>query len=143
MIDIYNQESYNESVNAKKRVLIVTDGTDSIEAIAKSIKDALTGCKAEIRAGESFAGTDLLPAQAFFVGCEKPNPASFEYLSQMLAHINLAGRPCGVFSTTNNALKYLSGIVKDSDAALGEPLLAGDGNIKPAVLKKWLKGILG
>ena len=123
--------------------MIVTDGTDSIQAIAKSITGALIGYKVEIRAGESFVGTDLLEAQIFFVGCEKPNPASFAYLSQMLAHINLAGRPCGVFSTNGNALKYLSGIVKDSDAALGEPLLAGDGDIKPAVLKKWLKGILG
>jgi len=130
-------------VETKKRVLIVTDGTDTIQAIAKSITVALTGCKAEIRTGESFAGNDLLAAQAFFVGCEKPNPPSFAYLSQMFAHINLAGRPCGVFSTGGGALKYLCGIIKDSEAVLGEPLLAKEGNIKPADLKKWLKKILG
>jgi hypothetical protein len=130
-------------VETKKRVLIVTDGTDSIQVIAKSITAALTGCKVKTCAAESFAGTDLLAAQIFFLGCEKPRPASFAYLSQLLAHINLAGRPCGVFSSGGSALKYLCGLVKDSEAALGEPLLAGEGEIKPASLKKWLKGIAG
>jgi hypothetical protein len=130
-------------VQTNKRVLIVTDGTDSIQVIAKSITGALTGCKAEMCAAESFAATDLLAAGAFFLGCENPNPASFAYLSQLFAHINLAGRPCGVFSANGNALKYLCGLVKDSEATLGEPLLAKDGGIKSADLKKWLKGILG
>ena len=125
-----------------KQVLIVTDGTDSIQIIAKSIVSALTGYKVKICAAESFSGTDLLAAQVFFLGCEKPNPVSFAYLSQMLAHINLAGRPCGVFSTGDKTLKYLSGLVKDSEAAMGEPLLVKEGGIKPPALKKWLKGII-
>ena len=130
------------AVDIKKRILIVTDGTDSIQVIAKSIISALPGCRIKLCDAESFTGTDILPVQAFFLGCEKSSPASFAYLSQMLAHINLAGRPCGIFSTSGKTLKYLSGLVKDSEAALGEPLLAVDSEIKPAALKKWLKEIL-
>ena len=122
--------------------MLVTDGTDSIQVLAKSIAGALTGCQVKICAAELFEGTDLLPVEVFFLGCEKPNPASFAYLSDMLAHINLAGKSCGVFSTSAKALKYLSGLVKSCEAALGEPLLAKDGAIKTADLKKWLKGIL-
>jgi len=129
-------------VDNKKRVLIVTDGTDPIKAIAESIASCLTGSEVKICSAESFAGTDLLPAHVFFLGCEDPNPDSFNYISQMLAHINLAGRRCGVFSSNNKALKYLSGLVKSCEAVLGEPLLAGNGEIKQADLKKWLKGIL-
>jgi hypothetical protein len=129
-------------VETKKAVLIVTDGTDSTQALAKQISAALADHRVKLCPAESFEGTDLLPAQVFFLGCEKARPASFAYLAEMLAHINLAGRPCGVFSVNAGALKYLAGLVKDSEAALGEPLLAEGGEVKAAALKKWLKGIL-
>ena len=129
-------------METKKRVLIVTDGTDQIKVIAELIASCLTDSDVKICQAESFAGTDLLPAHIFFLGCENPNPESFQYLSQMLAHINLANRRCGVFSNNTKALKYLSGLVMDCEASLGEPLLAGDTAIKPADVKKWLKGIL-
>ena len=63
------------------------------------------------------------------MGCEKPNPDSFSYLADLLKHINLAGRPCGVFSPgSEKAAKYLAGLVKDSEAALNpKPLLSGSG----------------
>ena len=129
-------------MDIKKRVLIVTDGTDSIKAIADSIVSCLQGNDIKICPAEKFAGTDLLPAHIFFLGCEKPNPDSFLYLSQMLGHINLAGRRCGVFSNNGKALKYLSGLFKSSEAVLDELLIANAGKIKQADVKKWLKGIL-
>ena len=107
----------------KKRVLIVTDGTEPIEKAAKSIAGEITGCSVNILSSESFQGTDLLPADVFFIGCAAPKPASFGYLSQILSHINLAGRRCGVFSNNKDALKYLSDMVASCEAALGKPIL--------------------
>jgi hypothetical protein len=121
-----------------KTALVVFDGAEA-GRIAKAVSAALKGYQTIIRPAESFAGTDLLPARIFFLGCESPNPASFASLDEMLRHINLSGRNCGVFSTDNKALKYLSRLVKDSGAALGEPLLAGDGT---ANIKKWVQGII-
>ena len=127
-------------MSSKKNVLIITDGAKSIDLIAQSIKKSLADCKVKLCPAEKFAGTDLLPAQAFILGCEKPHPDSFAYLKEMLSHINLASRKCGIFSTNEKALKYLGGLVKDCEADLGDPLLSSDE--KPAV-KKWLKGVMG
>jgi hypothetical protein len=129
-------------VETKKTVLIVTDGADSSKKIAEAIAAELDGYNTVLRTGEAFAGTDLLPADFFFLGSETPNPPSFAYIADMLAHINLAGRSCGVFSSDGKALKYLKGLVKDCEAALGEPLLAKDGAVGSAALKKWMRSIL-
>ncbi|GHV95474.1 hypothetical protein AGMMS50293_17940 [Spirochaetia bacterium] len=122
--------------------MIITDGAASTQKITEVISAALAEHQVVVRPAESFTGEDLLPAHVFFLGCEKPNPPSFAYLAELLAHINLAGRPCGVFSANSKALKYLSGLVKDSEAVTGETLLAEDGAVKAAVVKKWLKDIL-
>jgi len=127
-------------VSSKKNVLIITDGVKSIDLIAQSIKKSLTDCKVKVCPADKFEGTDLLPAGTFFLGCEKPHPDSFLYLKEMLSHINLASRKCGVFSTNEKALKYLSGLVKDCEADLGEPLLSADEKL---AVKKWLKKIMG
>ena len=129
-------------MSGKEKVLIITDGTESIQSIARSIENALTDYNTELCSGDVFSGTDLLPAERFFIGCEKPHPASFAYLAKMLAHINLAGRKCGVFSTNEKALKYLSGLVKDSEAVLGQPFMAANGEVHQPSVKKWVKGII-
>ena len=126
-------------MSAKKRVLVVTDGTEAIQSVARAITNELSDCKTEICSGEVFAGTDLLPAETFFLGCEKPHPASFAYLAEMLMHINLAGRKCGIFSTNEKSLKYLEGLLTDCEAALGEPLLVTDASPHTQAVKKWLK----
>jgi len=128
-------------VSAKKKALIITDGTEEIKAAAKKISGALDNFKVSIREAEKFSGTDLLPAELFIIGCEKPDPASFAYLKEFLLHINLASRKCGVFSTKEKTLKYLCGLVKDCEAALGEPLSVKD-ELKKSDIKKWLKGVL-
>jgi hypothetical protein len=113
-------------VNARKTVLIVTDGAESTAKIAGDIAIALEGNKVSVKTASGFEGTDLLPADVFFIGCEAPKPASFSYLAELLRHINLAGRPCGVFSSgSEKAAKYLAGLLKDSEAALNpEPFFA-------------------
>jgi len=129
-------------VSAKQKALIITDGTESIKSIAKEISAILTGFSVKICPAEKFDGTDLLPAQIFFLGCEKSEPSSFVFLEEMLSHINLASRKCGLFSVKEKTLKYLRGILKDSEADLGEPLVAENGEIKKPALKKWLKGLV-
>ncbi|MDR0487032.1 MAG: hypothetical protein LBG91_02170 [Treponema sp.] len=128
-------------MSAEKRTLIVTDGTVSIQGIAQSIADVLAGYRVKICPAQEFAGTDLLPAETFFLGCEEPHPVSFSYLAEMLEHINLAGRKCGIFSTNEKALEYLQELVKDSEAALGEPLRVSD-EINAQTIKKWLDEFL-
>jgi hypothetical protein len=118
-------EDYTGKVKAKKRALIVTDGTESTHQMAERIAAVLTDCTVTLRAASGFAGTDILPADICFFGCANPRPASFAYLEELLRHINLAGRPCGIFSPrSKEAAKYLAGMVHDSDLALNpEPLL--------------------
>jgi hypothetical protein len=119
-------------VKAKKTVLIVTDGSTGIAELAGEIAAVLKGNKISTKTASSFKGNDILPADAFFLGCEKPRPAAFAYLADVLKHINLAGRPCGVFTSgSESAAKYLADLVKDCEAALNpKPLLAGGGGVR-------------
>ena len=91
---------------------------------------------------EKFTGDMLLPAHAFFIGCESPKPDAFIYLEDLFEHICLAGRPCGIFSTNAKALKYLSGLIRPSEASLGIPFLAQNETHGNGALKKWVQGIL-
>ena len=127
-------------MKTKKTVLIVTDGSGETAKMAAGIAAALKGNRVTVKTAPDFAGNDLLPAEAFFLGCEKPKPGSFAYLTDLLKHINLAGRPCGVFSPgSEKAAKYLAGLVRDSEAALNpKPLLAGSA----AAVKKWAEKVI-
>ena len=124
----------------RKRVVIVTDGSEETSKMAKEISAALKSNEVTVKTAPDFLGNDLLPADAFFLGCEKPNPGSFTYLEEFLKHVNLAGRPCGVFSPNpEKTVKYLAGLVKDSEAVLHpESIFAGSG----ADLKKWANSVV-
>ncbi|AEF82842.1 hypothetical protein [Leadbettera azotonutricia] len=130
-------------MKAAKTILIVSDETESASKMAEAIAAVLKGNKVTVKKAEAFTGTDLLPADSFFIGCEKPNPPSFGYLAELLQHINLAGRTCGIFapaaSGSEKAVKYLAGLLKDCEAALNpKPLLAE--NAKD--LKAWAESII-
>ena len=129
-------------VEAKRRVLIVTDGSELTQKTARALSDVLDAYRVVLCQASDFEGTDLLPAWAFFLGCQGPEPPEFAYLAEMLTHINLAGRRCGVFSAAPKALDYLAALVRDSEAILGEPLLVKDTIPKSAALKKWAAGVL-
>jgi hypothetical protein len=124
----------------KKKAIIITDGSELIQAIALSIKDSLSSVKTKIISVEKFAGNDILPADIFILGCEKPNPASFAYLEDLLSHINLASRKCCIFSTSEKTIKYLKGIVKTCEADLAQPYLTVKDKFKKSDVKSWLKG---
>jgi hypothetical protein len=122
-----------------KVVLILIDGLDGTTKMAEEIAAALKGNKVSIANAYEFQGNDILPAEAFFLGCEKPKPHSFVYIADLFKHINLAGRPCGVFSPgSEKAAKYLAGLVRDSDAALNPELLTGSS----ANIGKWAKKVI-
>jgi flavodoxin len=128
-------------VEKKKNALIVTDGIESTQKVAASISAELEGYQVLTVAASDFAGADILPADIIFLGSEKPDPASFVYIQELLKHINLASRNFGVFSAeSQKTLKYLTGLVKDSEALLAEPFLAKDKNAD--AIKKWVKSVL-
>jgi hypothetical protein len=135
-------------VKAKRNILIIAGNGAVTVGIAESIAAVFgaapfAGWSAKVISAKDFCPTMLLPANAFFLGCEKPEPPDFAPVKDLFQHINLAGRPCGVFSTQANAVKYLSGLVRDCEASLGEPLLVKDGGTDSRKLKKWVGGIIG
>jgi hypothetical protein len=134
-------------VRAKRNILIITDNSAITGGIAFNIaavfgKAPFADWSAKVIPAGDFSPTSLLPAHAFFLGCEKPEPPDFTPIKELFKHINLAGRPCGVFSPQANAVKYLSGLVRDSEAALGSPLVV-KGAVDSRELKKWVGGIVG
>ena len=133
-------------MKTKRKVLVVTDnGSMSIaENIAAVFGNApFDHWSATVVSAGDFTPTRILPVHAFFLGCEKPESPEFADIKTLFKHINLAGRPCGVFSTQANAVKYLSGLVSDSEAALGSPLVVENGAKDSRKLKKWVGGIIG
>jgi hypothetical protein len=133
-------------VKTKKTVLILTDGSAETVSMAAEIAKSLEDNKVSVMNASEFKGNDILPADVFFLGCEKPKPDSFSYLADLLKHINLAGRPCGIFSpagvnttASKEAIDYLASLVHDSEAALNpEPLLSGS----RTDTKSWAQGVI-
>jgi hypothetical protein len=124
-------------VKVKKTVLIIIDGTGQAAKMADDIAAVLKENAVTIKTASEFAGTDILPADMFFIGCENPNPASFDYLSDLLKHINLAGRSCGIFSPkSKQAAEYLANLLADSEAALySQPFFADSTDVSGWVEK--------
>ena len=120
----------------EKTALIVTDGTENMEEMAKAISSSLHDFKVTLLSAKKFAGTDLLPASLIFFGAENPDPPSFAYLQKLLAHINLAGRPCGIFSASQESADYLRTIARDSELKLYPEPLINKGDIQA-----WIKKI--
>ena len=127
-------------MKGKRNVLIVTDGSGGIIKMAAGIAEALKGHKITVKTASEFQGNDILPADTFFIGCENPRPDSFSYLVDLLKHVNLAGRLCGVFTSGSaGTARYLAGLVRDSEAALNpEVLLAGS----EVDVKTWTQNVI-
>jgi hypothetical protein len=128
-------------VKAKQKALIVTDGVESTHNMAERIAAELTaaGLHVSVLPASGFSATDILPADLCFFGCERPHPPSFAPLEELLRHINLAGRPCGIFShESREAAGYLSQMTRDSELALNPEPLFGASD-----LKQWLAKFTG
>jgi hypothetical protein len=128
-----------------KKILIITDAAAATRQMAEDIAAIIgdsSGFSVLITQTEDFSGTSLLPAYAFFVGCENPHPSSFSCIEAMFDHINLAGRLCGIFSSNPDAVTYLSRLVCASEAAAGSPLCAENGKADKGAMQNWIRGIL-
>jgi len=135
-------------VKTKKKILIIADNSAVTGSVAKDIAAVFGSApfadwSATVISAKDFSPTKLLSANVFLLGCEKPEPPDFMPVKELFKHINLAGRPCGVFSPQASAVKYLAGLVRDSEAALGEPLVVDKGAPCSRKLKKWVGGIIG
>jgi len=127
---------------SKKKALIITDGTKTIRAAALYIKESLADYKVKICPAKKFTGTDLLAADIFFIGSKRAKPKSFAGLDEVLSHINLASRKCGIFSINEKALNYLRGILEACEANFKEPLLFQEEEIKKSAVNKWVNRLL-
>ena len=132
----------------KKKILIIADNGEVTRSVAKNIAAVFGAApfadwSAAVVSAQDFSPTMLLSACAFLLGCEKPESPEFVAVKDLFKHINLVGRPCGVFSPQANAIKYLSGLVRDSEAALGSPLVVNKGAVDSRKLQKWVGGIIG
>jgi hypothetical protein len=135
-------------VKTKKKMLIIADNGAITGSVAKNIAAVFGSVpfadwSAAVISAKNFSPTMLLSANAFLLGCEKPEPPDFTPVKDLFKHINLAGRPCGVFSPQANAIKYLSRLVRDSEAAIGNPLVVDKGTPGGRKLQKWVGGIIG
>ena len=109
-----------------KHVLIVVEDSPVFQKSAEAIRAGLGDRTCVVKKAADFAAVDLLPADAYFFGCDSARPAAFAELERVLQGINLAGRPCGLFSlASKEAIEYLRGIVRDADLRLHpSPFLA-------------------
>lgn len=124
----------------QKNILIIIDDSKETAKIAADISSALKGNAVTLKAVSDFKGNDILPADAFFLGCEGPNPGSFAYIEDLFLHINLAGRPCGVFSpASKEAVKYLTGLIHDSEAAVNPNPFLGSNK---ADINSWSQNVV-
>ena len=135
-------------MKSKRKLLIIADNGALTGNIAKSIAAVFGGApfadwSATVISAKDFSPTRLLPVHAFLLGCEKPESPDFMPVKELFKHINLAGRPCGVFSPQLSAIKYLSGLVRDSEAALGNPLVVNKDAPDSRTLQEWIGGIIG
>jgi hypothetical protein len=124
-------------VKDKKNALIVVDGAESIQKMAAAIASALKNFSVVTLTAGEFSGTHILAADIYFFGAEVPNPPSFAYLNAVLQHINLAGRPCGVFSSSTSGAEYLRNAVHDSELALYPVVLMKEKDD----VKKWTESV--
>lgn len=95
--------------------------------MGKAIAAALGRPHVVLMDASEFQATDILPADACFLGCDQPKPASFNELERVLQGMNLANRPCGVFSpASKDAIDYLRSLVGPSELRLNPKPLLGD-----------------
>ncbi len=134
-----------DHVKDAKNVLILVDGAPATRKVADRIAAGLKGLRVVLMEAADFAATDLLPADACFIGCEKPKPAGFSELERVLRGINLAGRPCGLFSPASEAaVVYLKTVIADAELQVNpDSFLADQEKTSSRELKSWVEKTLG
>ena len=105
-------------------------------------KPPFEGFSATVLEADYFSATDILPVYAFFIGCKDPDAFSYLYIDELFEHINMAGRPCGIFSFNPKTIKYVSTLIKASEAIQGKPFLAKDETPDKNELINWVENTL-
>jgi hypothetical protein len=120
----------------------VTDDAEATQKMGEEIANHVKGNRVVVKKTPDICGADILPAEVYFFGCENPHPRSFACFERVLLHINLVGRPCGLFSPgSREAVRYLAGMVRDSELALKtEPFLGAESNDMGAWIQKTMAG---
>ena len=131
----------------EKKTLIIIDNSAQMRNLATSISDcfknpSFAGYSVSTIEVAQFSAADILPVRAFFLGCQNPKSFSLSYIEDLFAHINLAKRPCGIFSTNSMAIRYLTALLRPCEAKLGEPLLVKGDTIDGILLQNWILGIV-
>jgi len=128
----------------KARYLIVSESLDAVRSLREKIEKVLQE-DAEVTAMDAaqFVPTDLLQADGYFFGADKLDSSEFQELARVLKGINLAGRVCGLFSTTSVlATEGLSSMVADAETRLNPVAFiekdAADGD----ALRAWISETL-
>ena len=130
----------------KQKILIITDNAASTKDIASELiacfgDSRFSGYTVSAVEAINFSGTDLLPVYAFFIGCESPEAFSESYIEDFFYHINLAGRPCGIFSPNKKTIKYLSELLNACEASLCAPYTQKNISGYEKKLVKWMNSI--
>ena len=131
----------------RRKLLIITDNTASVLNMAKHIaanlrKPPFSDCLISTLEVAQFSAVDILPAYAFFIGCDNQKAFSFLYIEDLFAHINLAGRPCGIFSSNTVAIRYLSNLVRPCEAVIGKPFIIKDDTVDSVTVRSWVTDII-
>jgi len=134
-------------VKTIKNVLILVDESNPLKEVGRQLAMHLAPAHVTIVDAVDFSATDILPADACFLGCREPHPARFSEVERVLKGINLAGRPCGLFTlSAKSAIEYLRSITRDAELAVfSEPLIyeaLKSGDRAPQV-KAWVQSVLG
>jgi len=134
-------------MDEKRKILIITDNTASMLNLAIKITSCLKKPPFEDYSvstleAANFSAVDIFSARAFFLGCDNPKSFSFLYIEDLFAHINLAGRFCGIFSSNSIAIRYLSNLVRPCEAAVGRPFIVKDDTVDGSILKEWIMDIV-
>jgi hypothetical protein len=127
----------------KRKILIITDNTASMLNVAMNIaadlrKPPFSDYSVSTLEVAQFSAVDILPVYAFFIGCDNQKAFSFLYIEDLFAHINLAGRPCGIFSSNAIAIRYLTNLVRPCEAVVGKPFHIKDETVDSVALQRWI-----
>lgn len=115
-VDKDHPRDYYWTVSPIQHVLIIIDDVPALEKAAEAIAKKMGDARTVVRKAADFSPVDILPADACFLGCDSDHPTSFSEVERVLKGINLAGRPCGLFTlASRDAMEYLRSIVRDSE----------------------------
>lgn len=136
-------------MKTKRQVLVVTEGTPSLRKLRHSLctnlSDVLDG-EADIveKDFSDFVAVDLLRADAYFFGARQTGTLEFAEFARVIRGINLAGRPCGLFSDDSRVgVDGLSALVADAEPRINPAFFIASEAGSDLSLMNWIAETLG